>query len=217
MNERCLTTMSPRRAVHAAMMARAVQANALQLQIALHRHAGGPAPRLPSPGGITRFRDAVIDWRDVRDYPPDILALRAHESWGQHALFVWAFYGTDPHAPPAHEPRRPPPPMRCPAALGAKLFEVERGLWRLRHEDQLRHQPEPRTDDDWRREHEKALDTPMLVFGQNVRTCGDEDLLACTCQYAGMLAAARWLVDDRWTWAQAGIMELDGTPIAPPA
>jgi hypothetical protein len=52
----------------------------------------------------------------------------------------------------------------------------------------------------------------MLVFGQNVRVCGHDDLLACTCQYVGMLAAIRWVADARWRWDDPGIRELDADP-----
>jgi hypothetical protein len=104
--------------------------------------------------------------------------------------------------------------MRCAGEIGAKLLEIERGLWRLRHEDKLRHQPELRDNPEFRKQSEAALNIPMLVYGQNVRVCSDADLLACTCEYAGMLAAIRWIADDRWHWAQANIMELDGRPDA---
>ena len=71
---------------------------------------------------------------------------------------------------------------------------------------------EPSSTEQFKEQIRAADDIPMLVFGQNVRVCSSDDLLACTCQYAGMLAAIRWSSDDRWKWNQAGVMELDAEP-----
>jgi len=225
-----LASLRPRPRDDAAAMAVVTQANLVQLQVAAGKRFGAAPPTLASPGAVTKFRSALIDWRDVKNYSQAELTLRIHEIWGQHCLFCWAFHGRDPHRPPpfaalpaeeltteARRARRrndfgEEGELRSPCEIGAKLIEVERGLWRLRHEDRLRHQPDIREHPDFRREYETALKIPMLVFGQDVRACGDAELLACTCEYAGMLAAIRWLADDRWMWGQPGIMELDATP-----
>jgi hypothetical protein len=70
-------------------------------------------------------------------------------------------------------------------------------------------------DAEFSREYEAALEQAMIVYGQNVRACSESDLLACTCEYAGMLAAIRWISDSRWTWGDADIMEPDAAPEMP--
>jgi len=193
-------------------MAVVAQANLVQLQVAANKRFGAEAPTLRSPGAVITFREALIGWRDIKDYSEAGLSLRTREVWGQHCLFCWVFMSRDPHHPPRFIQLAPEDQIRCAGHIGAKLLEIEKGLWRLRHEDRLRNQPELRDDPHFRKEYEAALNIPMLVYGQNIRTCGDDDLLACTCEYAGMLAAIRWIADDRWQWGQATIMELDGRP-----
>jgi hypothetical protein len=211
-----LTSLRPRPPQDVAAMALVAQANALQLQVASNKRFGRDDPPVPSPGAVGRYREALIDWRLIRDYSDAELLLRTYEVWGQYCLFCWLFGGQDPLRPPDFARLPAGMPSRCPVELGNKLLEIERGLWRLRFEDRLRHLPELRSSPDFRQEYEAALQIPMLVFGRNVRTCSDDDLLACTCQYAGMLAAARWVADDRWDWGQAGIMELGAQPAGCP-
>jgi hypothetical protein len=195
-----------------AAMGIVAQANVLQLQTAANRRLSVPQTTVPSPGAVGRYREALIDWRTIREYSESELLLRTHQVWGQYCVFCWAFDGQDPQKPPPFAGPRADLPMRSPCQIGGKLLEIERGLWRLRFEDRLRHEPELRGTPDFRKEYEAAMDIPMLVFGQNVRTCSDADLLAGTCQYAGMLAAIRWIADHRWNWGQEGIMELEIEP-----
>ena len=56
--------------------------------------------------------------------------------------------------------------------------------------------------------HRAALDIPVLVMGQNIQLSSPENILLVACEFAGMLAAARWISDQRWIWAQPGIMDL---------
>lgn len=212
MDHESLISLHTRTADDVAAMAIVAQANVLQLQIALNKRLGRNDSPAPSPGAVVRYREALIDWRQVRDYSDAELLMRTQEIWGQYCLFCWLFFGHDPMRPPAFAVSDNSLVMRCPVEMGGKLLEIERGLWRLRFEDRLRHQPECRSAAGFQDEYRAALNIPMLVFGQNIRTCGDEDLLTCTCQYAGMLAAIRWAADDRWTWGQAGIMELGAQP-----
>ena len=204
--------LKPRLRGDVAAMAIVAQANVVQLQVAAHKHLQAPPPAVASPGPVRRFRESLIDWRDVKIYAETDLMLRTHEAWGQYCLFCWAFFGSDPNNPPpfAHLSREDQ--MRCAGEFGAKQIQVERGLQRLRHESQVRHQPELHNDPDFRESQEQTRDVPMTVFSRGIGDCSDADLLACTCQYAGMIAAIRWSADDRWTWGQSGIMELDATP-----
>lgn len=93
--------------------------------------------------------------------------------------------------------------------MQAKLDEVQTGLWRIRFEQRFRLDPAARHEPGFQRDYEHALATPMLVYGQNVRVCSVDDLLLCACEFAGMLAALRWALDDRLTWEQPGIMRLE--------
>ncbi len=215
MTDKPLAMLNARSPGDVGAMALVAQANLLQLRLAAHKRFGAPKPPIASPGFIRRYREALIDWRDVKTYDASLLALRTHEVWGQFCLFCWAFGSTEPDRPPAFAEPTTWNQMRCPGGIGAKLIEIERGLWRLRHEDRLRRRPDLRSDPAFHREYKAALDLPMLVFGKNVRVAPDEDLLLCTCEYAGMLAACRWTADDRWQWAQPGIMDLDAQPTAP--
>lgn len=196
-------------------MAVAVQANLVQLQTVAQRRFRSDIPRVPSPGVVKWFREALIDRHLLKSYTEPMLNLRLHEVWGQFCMFCWLFHGQDPYHPPLFGQPSELLSMRCCEEVGAKLIEIEKGLWRLRHEETLRLRPELRQDPSFELERRRALETPMQVFGRNVRVCADDELLDCTCEYAGMLAAIRWTADQRWSWGQAGIMELDGHPLPP--
>ncbi len=193
-------------------MALVAQANVRQLQVAAHKRLGAAPAVVPAPGAVLRFREALIDWQVLKNYPEGGLLLRMHEVWGQYCLFCWLFDVRDPNHPPDFARAAAEEEIRCSGHLGAKLIDIQRGLWRLRHEDRLRHDPEFRQRPDFPDQIKAADDIPMLVFGQNVRMCSHDDLLACTCQYVGMLAAIRWTADSRWRWDDPGIRELDANP-----
>jgi hypothetical protein len=215
-----LRLLRPRPGQDVAAMGLAVQANLVQLQTALARRFRGPPSSVPPPGPITRYRETLIDWRTLKGYDEPLLNLRLREIWGQHCLICWTFHESDPTRPPAYADLSGASlagpagnhAMRCAGELGAKLSDITQGLWRLRHEQRLRHDPAARQEPEFRKQQEAAMDMPMLVYGENVRVCADGDLLSCACEYAGMLAAIRWISDDRWTWGRPGIMELDGAP-----
>ncbi|MCH8854318.1 MAG: hypothetical protein IID41_16950, partial [Planctomycetes bacterium] len=57
-----------------------------------------------------------------------------------------------------------------------------------------------------------AQDIPAMVMGEKVHQASDQNLLLGTCQFAGMLASARWTGDRRWDWGGPGIMELPDSP-----
>lgn len=208
----CLESLDPRSRDDAAAMAVAAQANLVSLKVAWSRRAGvDPSKhdiRTPPPGGVMRFRESLIDRHVIAAYSDEELAIRMHQVWGEFGALCWLFGVGDPHRPPDFHALRPDQPMRCPVHVQDKLSQVQKGLWRLRHEQAFRFQPEVRTSQEFQRDHEIALATAMMVFGQNVRVASNESLLLCACEYAGMLAALRWVSDVRWEWEGPGIMDL---------
>src|SRR5688500_13562812 len=97
-----------------AAMAVVTQANLVQLQFAANKRFHAEPPKLASPGAVVSFREALIGWRDIKNYPEAALLLRIREVWGQHCLFCWAFFGRDPYQPPAFARMAPEDQMRCP-------------------------------------------------------------------------------------------------------
>lgn len=210
---RVLTSLTPRGRDDVAAMAVAVQANLVTLKVAWSKRVNVPSERheirTPPPGAVRRFREVLIDRNAINAYDDGELALRTRQVWGEFGALCWVFGHDDPHHPPdfAHLPPRHG--MRCPAHMQAKLDEIQTGLWRFRFEQRFRLDPAAQQEPGFQRDYEHALATPMLVYGQNVRVCSNEDLLLCACEFAGMLAALRWAVDDRLTWEQPGIMRLE--------
>lgn len=193
-------------------MAIAVQANLAALKVAWSKRAGIGSNqheiRTPPPGAVRRYREAMIDRHVIAAYGDQELALRTRQVWGEFGVMCWAFGHDDPHAPPDFGAMRADQPIRCGGHLQEKLDEVQGGLWRLRWEQRLRFEPNTKQDPAFQREYEAALAAPMMVYGESVRVCSNEAVLLCACEYAGMLAALRWTMDDRWQWEGEGIMEL---------
>lgn len=208
-----MPSLSPRRPMDAAAMAVAVQANLVALKVAWTRRSDGQAAehdiRTPSPGAVTRFREALIDRHVIQAYSELELVLRTRQVWGQFALFCWAFGGDDPHRPPDFVHLPDVPEYRCPMAMIRKEEEVVRGLWRLKLEQRARLEPEAAKDADFVKELSQAAATvPLRVFDNDVRESSATDLIQCACEHAGMLAAVRWLLDDRRVWDEPGLMEI---------
>jgi hypothetical protein len=207
-----LSALCPRGIEEIAAAAHVVQANLIELRVAwckrTGQNAGSHDIKTPPPGPVRRMREILIDRHVIKDYSPDEITLRLRQVWGEFTALCWLFPHVDPQAPIRFDPLAADQSMRCPMHAHEKLEEVQRGLWRLRHEQRLRHDPNASHDPDFRHEHELALATPVSVFGQSVHACGDEELLCCACEYAGMLAALRWAVDSRWAWEGPGIMDV---------
>ncbi|MCK6482661.1 MAG: hypothetical protein L6R00_00815 [Phycisphaerae bacterium] len=205
--------MSPRRPQEAAAMAVAVQANLVTLKVAWARRSGGQAAehdiRTPSPGAVTRFREALVDRHVIQAYSELELVLRTRQVWGQFALFCWAFGGEDPHRPPDFARLPEIPEYRCPMAMIRKEEEIVRGLWRLKLEQRARLEPDSANDGEFVNElTQAAASVPMRVYGNDVRESPAADLIQCACEHAGMLAAVRWLLDDRRVWDEPGLMDV---------
>ena len=214
-----LSALCPRGIDEIAAAAQAVQANLAALRVAWCKRTGqDPAShdiQPPPPGPVRKMRDILIDRHIIKDYSPDEITLRLRQVWGEFTALCWLFPHVNPQTPVAFEPLAADQTIRCPMHVYEKLEEVQRGLWRLRHEQRLRHDANAAHDPDFRREHELALVHSLSVFGESISTCGNEELLCCACEYAGMLAALRWATDNRWQWEGPGIMDVALSPNSP--
>ena len=210
-----LSALTPRSVEEIAAAARSAQANVAALRTAwCKRTAQDPAQhdiRTPSPGGIQAHREMLIDWRVIRDYSDEEVALRLRQAWGEFCALCWLFPFVDPQAPIDFAKLSPNQSLRCCQDVHTKLDQVQTGLWRMKHEQRVRMDPEARRDPAFQKEHEVAMTRPLMVYGVSVTQCSEEDLLCCACEYAGMLAALRWASDNRWTWEAPGIMEIAST------
>ncbi len=207
-----MSALCPRGINEIAAAAQAVQANLVALRVAWCKQTGQPAGmhdiQTPPPGTVKKMREILIDRHVLKDYTLEEIALRLRQVWGEFTALCWLFPDMNPQTPISFEPLPADQTIRCPMHVYEKLEEVQRGLWRLRHEQRRRHDPKAFDDPDFRREHPLALSCPVSVFGQPIGTCGDEELLCCACEYAGMLAALRWVTDNRWGWESPGIMDI---------
>jgi len=207
-----LSALIPRTLEEIAAAARAVQANVVALKTAwckrTHQDSTSHDIRTPSPGAVHAMRDILIDWRTIRDYSDEEVALRLRQAWGEFCALCWMFPFVDPQKPIDFEHLPHAQSLRCCGDVHAKLHEVQTGLWRMKHEQRVRFDAAARNDPHFQRQHEVAVAQPIMVYGQNISMCSDDDLLCCACEYAGMLASLRWIADNRWTWEAPGIMEL---------
>ena len=209
-----LTALEPRRPTDAAAMAVAVQANLVQLNVARGKRMGsansGDEIHVPPPGGVTKFRETLIPRDAIASYDDTALLIRTREVWGQFCLLCWFFYATDPQNPPNFKNLPTGQCVHCPNSLLNKTREIEKSLWRLRFEQRMRRDPDFRRQPEFEDDLKVAQSIPAMVLGESVQVCSDESLLLGTCEFAGMLAAARWTGDSRWQWGQEGIMDLPG-------
>lgn len=197
----------PRRLGDVARMAVAAQANLAQLRttdakragIAVERHA----IQTPLPGPVRDYRETLIDWKTIKAYSNDELALRLREVWGQFSVFCWAVHAADPHNPPDFANPEDGTYVRSACELAEKAHDLERSLWRLQFEQRVRHDPAFRNAPEFAGAHEAAMELPLKVYGEDVQLCSDANLLLCACEFVGMLRAIRWISDDRRAWDEA--------------
>lgn len=207
-----LHPLTPRRRDDAAALTVAVQANLVALKVAWSRRAGASSDdhpiHTPSPGAVLRFRDVLIDRAVMAAYSDGELALRTRQTWGEFSLLCWAFHMPDPQHPPDFAALVAGHPFRAPAELVKKEAEIARRLWRLQHEQRARLDKDARRSPEFQRDHEIAVTIPIKVDDMDIRLCTVEQILAASCEHAGMLGAVRWLIDDRRAWGEPGIMNL---------
>jgi hypothetical protein len=199
-----------------AAMALAVQANLVVLKVADAKQQGiephKHAIRVAAPGAVLRFRETLIERAQLKHYGPTELRLRLHEVWGQFCLAAWMFHVDDPAAPPDFSRCAQTHILRCGAVLHYKELEIEGSLWRMHYEQRRRHDPAYPGLPEFKPDALVAQRIPVLVFGQSIERAGDDELLLCSCEYAGMLAMIRWAADERRRWGEPGIMDVRGRP-----
>jgi len=200
-------------------MAIAVQANLVALKVEWSRRmkiaSDQHAIHTPPPGAVTRFRETLLDRRVIHDYANDELLFKTRQVWGEFALMCWAFVCDNPHCPPDFADLPAGQPFRSLKELLRKEAEITNALWRLRHEQRLRQDPDLRREPAFQQEHEFAQSLPVRVYDMDVRLAALDDLVHAACEHAGMLAAVRWLIDDRRTWDEPGLMDLGKPRFAP--
>ena len=194
----------------------AVQANLVQLKVGFSRLEEGGLPiagvDIPSPGFVSRFRETLIPRGAIKRYGPDELILRLHETWGRYCLIAWALQRVGEGGPGNIADLPEAPEIRCDAPLEVKRDEVHALLWRLRVEQQLRVARNDSSHELSEQDHRDAAQIPANVFGTPVADAADDALLRCACEYAGMLACVRWILDRTLDWNHPGIMNVDARP-----
>ncbi len=191
--------------------ARATQANVVTLRVFIERR--DPDQKLtdirtPSPGPVRRNRDILLDTQTLKTYSSGELIVRLRQVWGEFCALCWLFPHVDPQSPIDFDPLPDGQDLRCINDSRAKLAQVQTDLWRLVHEQRLRHDPDARSDPAFQRDTEIAVTQRLRIYGVNVSKASDEQVFHAACEYAGMIAAFRWSLDDRWAWEGPGIMNL---------
>ena len=120
---------------------------------------------------------------------------------------VLQVFRPDPGGEPSQS-SSPRPEGIIPGPTGELSYGVP-FLWRLKFEQRLRHDPTFRGSADFQSDRQIARKIPANVNHLPVDRADDDGLIVCSCEHAGMLAAARWIADQRWSWGQEGIMDLD--------
>lgn len=196
-------------------MARAVQANLVQLKVADAKRRGISSDqhhiRVPAPGYVRDFRETLIEQATIAGYPREHLELRIHEIWGQFCVMLWLFsYADSPeHADLAGLATNAE--MRCGTVLEAKHDEIHAIFWLLHFEQRKRHEPSFANSPDFGGQLKLARQIPGMAFGKPVEKCSDGELLRAACEYAGMLAAIRWIMG-RASWGDAAAMAVGERP-----
>lgn len=203
--------LRPRPAFSWRDMAIVTQANLAILRVEECRRAGIPPERhdirTPPPGAVKALRNRMIDRDELSTLDYERLALRCRHVWGEFSGLCWLFHESDPNKPPdfhavdlAH--------IRCGAELAGKVEDVRVSLWRLRFEQQLRLVPTFRIRPDFFEMKSRAGKIPVNVYGDPAHTAPVRHVLLYACEIAGVMAALRWAMDDRWEWEQDGISDV---------
>ncbi len=195
-----------------------------------------------APGAVKHFRETLIEPAVIAAYSDAELHLRLREIWGQFCLMGWLFSLNDPsrvghaHQPASNAaepgragsaPRETPQTsdqsvtfaglpdaaeMHCGTALEIKDAEIRGFLWKMLFEQRRRLDPAYEKSLAFAKEMELASQIPAQGFGKPIEKLTGEQLLYLSCEYAGMLAAIRWVSDPKLPWAAPGIMEVGESP-----
>lgn len=207
-----LDAVTPRSLDEIAAAAHVTQANVVALRVAWTRRFGTLSEQhdiqTPSPGPVRKMREILLDRHVLKSYEPNEILLRLRQIWGEFYALCWLFPFVDPQKPINFDNLPVNQSIRCPTEVLSKLDEIQKHLWRIRHEQQRRHDREARKNPRFQREDELALMYSIKIYGVDILSCDDESLFSAACEYAGMLAALRWVSDRRWTWEAPGIMDV---------
>lgn len=207
-----LSALNPRDMEKIASAATAVQANVVALRVAWCKRTGQSQDahdiRTPPPGPVRHMRELLLDREVTKAYSDEEVLLRLRQVWGEFCALCWVFPHVDPQNPISFALLPAGQSLRCLGQVHDKIAEIQTGLWRVKHEERLRFDPTSLDDPDFARHHAIAVSRPIQLFGRDISICGDAELIAGACEFAGMLAALRWVVDDRWEWEAPGIMDV---------
>lgn len=213
---------SPRRHPHQVRaLAIAVQANLVQLRVAECRRRGLSSAehdiRVPSPGTVKHFREALIERAVIDRYSDEEVHLRLHEVWGQYCALCWLFsLPADQAADRGLADLDDHAEMHCETAVEIKITEVHALLWRLRFELRQRHEPGYRQSPAWADDEPMARTIPAEAHHKPVSEAADTDVLLAACEHVGMLAILRWTMDGRTVWGDASLLDVAETPFPEP-
>lgn len=194
-------------------LGKVVQANLVQLRVEAQRRGSGKELddlKVASPGGVTEFREALIDRHVVREYADAEVQMRLREQWGVYCALSWLVRADAA----AHDfgGALPDADMHCLASVETKIAEVHAMMWRLRHELRLRQDPEFRDSAASRRDTLLAARIPLVVQGKSPEKANEAELFAAACEHAGMLAALRWSVRPTRRWGDGELMNVAENP-----
>jgi hypothetical protein len=203
-------------------MAVAVQANLVTLVVAESKRRGNPPAqheiKVAAPGAVKHFRETLIDPKAIAAYGDAELHLRMREIWGQFCLMAWVFSLNDPsHANAAAGPIHfaavsDDAQVHCGTSLEIKEAEIRGYLWKMLFEQRRRLDADCAKSPGFAKEIELALQIPAQGFGKPIEKLTGEQLLYLSCEYAGMLAAIRWVKNPRQVWGAPGIMDVGESP-----
>lgn len=198
-------------------LAMAVQANLVQLRVAECRRRGLSSAehdiRVPSPGTVKHFREALIDRAIIDRYSDEEVHLRLREVWGQYCALCWLFsFPADPSASQGLAGLDDRAEMHCATAFELKRAEVHALLWRLRFELRRRYEPGYRDSPAGVRDEQLARTIPAEAHGKPVTEASEGEVLMAACEHAGMLAVLRWAADRHCTWGDPDLLLADDAP-----
>jgi hypothetical protein len=197
-------------------MAIAVQANLVTLVVAESKRQGKKPNQheiqTAAPGAVKHFRETLIDPKLIAAYSDVELHLRLREIWGQFCLMGWLFSLNESDRPVTFPGLPDTAEMHCGTALEIKDAEIRGFLWKMLFEQRRRLDPAYEKSPAFAKEIELASQIPAKGFGKPIEKLTGEQLLYLSCEYAGMLAAIRWTMNPKLTWAAPGIMEIGESP-----
>lgn len=205
-------------------MALAVQANLVTLVVADAKRRGiKPAEheiKVAAPGAVKYFRETLVDPKAIAAYSNGELHLRMREIWGQYCVLGWVFSLNDPASAnsvggPFNFATVPDnTEVHCGTSLEIKEAEIRGYLWKMLFEQRSRLDAEYVRTPSFAKELELASQIPAQGFGKPIEKLTGEQLLYLSCEYAGMLAAIRWVKNPKQAWAAPGIMDVGNSPFA---